>query len=358
MNLLGILAFIVLLSVIIIVHEFGHLLVAKHFGVYCHEFSLGMGPVLFQKKWKETTYSLRLIPFGGYVMMAGEEDGSQDEEMEWLKDLPEDRKLSKKPTFQKICVMLAGIFMNFLLAWALFVGISMAKGYTESEPLPIVYDIVENSPADKAGLKKEDTIVKATCGSESIEPETNYDLLKFIQINHETLDLVIERDGKQITTKIAPQYDEKAQGYTLGYVVVSYLKEIPWYMSFIEGTKDLYSATMDVYSSLGMLFSGKALNQLSGPVGIMNATAQTAQMGLLPYLSLMGLISVNIGIFNLLPIPALDGGRVLILLIEKLLRRKINTKLIENIIMISFVLLIGLMLFATYNDILRLTGMF
>ena len=128
-------------------------------------------------------------------------------------------------------------------------------------------------------------------------------------------------------------------------------------MSFVEGTKDLWDSTVEIYQSLGLLLSGQALDQLSGPVGILNVTARTAELGLNAYLSLVGLISVNVGIFNLIPIPALDGGRVLILLIEKILRRKINTALVENVIMISFVLLLGLMIFATYNDILRLVGM-
>lgn len=116
----------------------------------------------------------------------------------------------------------------------------------------------------------------------------------------------------------------------------------------------MISSTAEIYSSFGLLLSGKALDQLSGPVGIATVTAKTAEMGLSSYLSLMGLISLNIGIFNLIPIPALDGGRVLILLLEKIFRRKINAKIIENVIVVSFVLLIGLMLFATYNDILRL----
>lgn len=154
MSILGIIAFIVLLSVIIVVHELGHMLVAKHFGVYCHEFSLGMGPVLYQKKGKETTYSIRAIPFGGYVLMAGEEDGSQDDETEWLKEVPENRKLTSKPTYQKVLVMLAGVIMNFLLAWVIFIGISLANGYRQSDPLPVVYEVIENSPASEAGLQK------------------------------------------------------------------------------------------------------------------------------------------------------------------------------------------------------------
>ena len=357
MSLLGIIAFIILLSVIIVVHELGHMLVAKHFGVYCHEFSLGMGPVLFQKKGKETTYSLRAIPFGGYVMMAGEEDGSQDEDTDWLKDLPENRKLTSKPTYQKILVMLAGVMMNFVLAWAIFVGISMVNGYRQSDPLPVVYEVVDNSPASKAGLKKEDKIVYASSQDDEIYPETQYDLLKFVQLNHDTLDITVLRDGKEFETTITPEYDKESQGYTLGYIVAAYLEPIPWYMSFVEGTKDLVDSTIEIYQSLGLLLSGQALDQLSGPVGILNVTSKTTELGLKAYMSLVGLISVNVGIFNLIPIPALDGGRILILLIEKIFRRKINTALIENVIVISFILLLGLMAFATYNDILRLVGM-
>lgn len=357
MSILGIVSFIILLSVIIVVHELGHLLVAKFFGVYCHEFALGMGPVIIQKKWKETTYSLRAIPFGGYVLMAGEQDGSQDDETDWLKALDESRKLTSKPTYQKILIMLAGIIMNVILAWALFVGISMSNGYAESEPLPVVYEVVENTPAQKAGLQKDDKIIKAEGNGEVIYPKTQYELLKFIQLNHDELEITVERDGKEFETTITPYKDKESGTYDLGYVVVKYLTPIPWYMSFVEGTKELYSSTVEIYSSFGMLLSGKAFDQLSGPVGIANVTAKTTELGLSAYLSLMGLISLNIGIFNLIPIPALDGGRVLILLIEKLFRRKINTRIIENIIMASFVLLIGLMLFATYNDILRLVGM-
>ena len=357
MSILGIIAFIVLLSVIIVVHELGHMLVAKHFGVYCHEFSLGMGPVLYQKKGKETMYSIRAIPFGGYVLMAGEEDGSQDDETEWLKEVPENRKLTSKPTYQKVLVMLAGVIMNFLLAWVIFIGISLANGYRQSDPLPVVYEVIENSPASEAGLQKDDEIISARADGEEIKPEKQYDLLKFVQLHHDTLEITVSRDGQEFETTITPEYDKESQGYTLGYIVTAYLEPIPWYMSFVEGTKDLWDSTVEIYQSLGLLLSGQALDQLSGPVGILNVTARTAELGLNAYLSLVGLISVNVGIFNLIPIPALDGGRVLILLIEKILRRKINTALIENVIMISFVLLLGLMIFATYNDILRLVGM-
>ena len=299
MSILGIIAFIVLLSVIIVVHELGHMLVAKHFGVYCHEFSLGMGPVLYQKKGKETTYSIRAIPFGGYVLMAGEEDGSQDDETEWLKEVPENRKLTSKPTYQKVLVMLAGVIMNFLLAWVIFIGISLANGYRQSDPLPVVYEVIENSPASEAGLQKDDEIISARADGEEIKPETQYDLLKFVQLHHDTLEITVSRDGQEFETTITPEYDKESQGYTLGYIVAAYLEPIPWYMSFVEGTKDLWDSTVEIYQSLGLLLSGQALDQLSGPVGILNVTARTAELGLKAYLSLVGLISVNVGIFKL-----------------------------------------------------------
>lgn len=202
MSILGIIAFIVLLSVIIVVHELGHMLVAKHFGVYCHEFSLGMGPVLYQKKGKETTYSIRAIPFGGYVLMAGEEDGSQDDETEWLKEVPENRKLTSKPTYQKVLVMLAGVIMNFLLAWVIFIGISLANGYRQSDPLPVVYEVIENSPASEAGLQKDDEIISARADGEEIKPETQYDLLKFVQLHHDTLEITVSRDGRNLRQRL------------------------------------------------------------------------------------------------------------------------------------------------------------
>lgn len=351
---IGLIAFVFMLSVIVIIHELGHFLVARHYGVFCKEFSIGMGPLLYSHQGKETQFSIRAIPFGGYVMMAGEEDGSQDEEEDWLKNVPADRRLNHKPRWQQILVMVAGVCMNIVLAWGLFIGLSLTQGYVVEDPLPEVYEIVDDSPAQKAGLQIGDRILEARQGENVIEPATQYDLLEWMQYHHDQMTLKVERDQQILTMTITPQLDEESNTYTLGYVVQARARSIPWYQSFYYGTLDMLDSGTAIFSALAHLVQGEGLQNLSGPVGIAQVTTQATAMGLRSYLSLFALISLNIGIFNILPIPAMDGGRILILLLEKLFRRKINTKIVENIIVASFVLLIGLFLFATYNDIIRL----
>lgn len=352
-SLIGILAFVLMLSIIVVIHEFGHFIVARHFGVYCHEFSIGMGPAIYQHQGKQTMFSIRAIPLGGYVMMAGEEDGSQDEETDWLKNVPADQRLNNKKTWQQVLIMLAGVTMNFILAWCIYVGVQMNRGYVVEPALPIVYQVNEGSPAEAAGLKEGDEIVKITCGDHSLEPETQSELLEFIQFYHDELTLTVKRGDETVTLYATPEYNEEVQGYLLGFVSQTQTRKTAWYEAFGIATKDMIQDATTIYRSLGHLIKGEGLENLSGPVGIYNVTSQATQYGLQAYLILIAMISLNIGIFNLLPLPALDGGRIVIVLLEKALGHKIDPKIIETIIVGSFVLLIGLMLFATYNDLLR-----
>ncbi|WP_289182848.1 RIP metalloprotease RseP [uncultured Dubosiella sp.] len=356
MNLIiGLIAFLFMLSVIVIIHELGHFAMAKKFGVFCKEFSIGMGPALWQKEGKETTFSIRAIPFGGYVMMAGEQDGSQDEsEDDWLKDVPAARRLNNIAPWKQIVIMLAGVTMNIVLAYALFTGLAMARGYVVEDAKPVVYEVVENSPAAKAGMQKDDEIIRVTNGSESIEPQRQFDVIEFIQYNPTESTYTIARGNETLDVKITPRYNKDTQTYEIGSIATSYARPIAWYEAFKVGWDDMVDSGSSIFRSLGQLVKGKGYENLSGPVGILNLTKKTTEMGWMSYLSLFALISLNIGIFNLLPIPALDGGRVLILLIERITRRKINEKLVENIILASFVLLIGIFLFATYNDIAKM----
>lgn len=353
--IIGILAFIIMLSVIVILHELGHFLVARHFGVYCKEFSIGMGPALYQHEGKETTFSIRAIPFGGYVMMAGEEDGSQNDEDDWLKNVPENRRLNKISKWKQVCVMMAGIVMNILLAWIIYMAVAVSQGYVVEEAKPVVYVVQENSVAQKAGLQKDDRIlkVKSQDGS-TLKPKTQYEVLEFIQYHHNTLTLTVKRKDSTFTTMLKPSYDKEMEGYTIGYKSIALAKKIPWYQSLWVGTQNTWDSATTIFRSLNMLIHGQGLENLSGPVGILNVTSKSVQYGLSTYFSLFAMISLNIGIFNAIPIPALDGGRILILLIEKILGRKVSTKVVENIIMASFVLLMLLFVYATYNDILRL----
>ena len=353
--LLGVIAFVFMLSFIVVIHELGHFLVARHFGVYCHEFSIGMGPAIYQKQGKQTLFSIRAIPFGGYVMMAGENDGSQSEEDElsWLRKVPEEQRLYTKPAWQQICIMAAGVCMNVLVAWAMMIGISMAKGYTVAPAKPIVYQVVEDSPAEKAGLLPEDEIIRIEADGESLALDTQTQLLEFVQYHHDEVTLTILRGDQTVEISLSPSLNKEDEIYTIGIISLSSVKEIKWYESFKYGTLDMIDTASSIYRSLGMLIQGKGLENLSGPVGIYSVTAKSASYGLLTYLSLFAMICLNIGIFNLIPIPALDGGRILILIIERLLGRKVNQRVVESIIIGSFVFLFGILIFATFNDILR-----
>lgn len=357
---IGLLAFFFMLGVIIMIHEAGHFMAARAFGVYCHEFSFGFGPVLWQKQGKNTLFSIRAFPIGGYVSMAGETDypeesSENDEESDfWLSKVPENEKLNHKPIWQQIIVMIAGVAMNFLLALVLMVGIIQAQGAVSVPAEPIIYEVLDNTPAAKAGLASGDRILKiiASDGT-TLEPTTQNELSQFIQFNSGQSTLEILRGDETFTTTIQPELDEESQSYLMGYTTQNQVRKVNFFEAIQEGIKRLKDTVVLVFESFGQLFKGKGVESLSGPVGIYKVTDRVVSYGLLPYLSLCAMISLNIGIFNLLPIPALDGGRVLILLLEGLFKRKVPVKIVEGIILVSFVALFGLMIFSTYNDIVR-----
>ncbi len=360
--LIGILAFILMLGVIIVIHEAGHFMAARAFGVHCHEFSFGMGPLLWQKQGKHTLFSIRAFPIGGYVSMAGEtdddpsddEDESEDDEENWMKNVPDDQKLNHKPVWQQMIVMVAGVVMNFLLAFGLLAVVISGQGKVTDDAEPVVYEVIEGTPAQRAGLMTGDRILKITAEDGSfVEPKTQNDVSEFLIYNHGESEYLIEREGEQIAAKIEPRLDEETNTYMIGFTSQRIVRPVGFFESFKEAWLRLCDWTGTIFRSIGMLLQGKGLEGLSGPVGIYQVTHQVVSYGWLPYLSLCAMISLNIGIFNLLPIPALDGGRVLILLLEKIFRRKIPVRIVEGVILASFLLLFGLMIFSTYNDIAR-----
>lgn len=349
----GILAFIVLLSVIIIIHELGHLMTAKKFGVYCHEFSIGMGPCLWSHKFKETMLSLRAIPFGGYVMMAGEEDGG--EELEECKSVPQHRRLNGIAGWKQVIVMAAGAAMNILLAWVILIGISMYQGYTVDDSQPVVVAVNADSPAEQAGLQPGDEVVGLEAGGELLEHVSITRMNEQLQYYHdEAATLHVLREGEALSLSITPRYNAESRVWQLGFTSTAKVEKISKLQSIQVASGQLGEYSTMIFRGLQKMIQGVGLESVSGPVGIYQVTAETASMGLLPFLSLLALFSLNIGIFNLLPIPVLDGGRIVILLVEKVFHFKIKERVLNAIMLGSFALVIGLMIFATFNDVTRL----
>ena len=350
-----IILFIILLSVIITIHEAGHLLAAKTFGVYCYEFSFGMGPLVWKRKTKETQYSIRALPIGGYVSMAGEPDGDA---LYPDVTVPEGRRLTEQKTWKKVIIMLAGVMMNFLLAWVIFSLVILGAGMFRTSPEAIVSEVVAGSPAEAAGFMAGDRIVKITKeDGSSVKPKTYLDMQAFSSGYDGVETYIIERDGEQYEIRVQPEWNEESQSYLIGIIgpdaVIHQVNFLNcWYYGFAE----MGIITRMMITVIKGLFRGSGLDQLSGPVGIYQATETYAKLGLSSYLLLIGQLSLNVGIFNLLPLPVLDGGQIVLALCERAAGKPLNAKVKTVIMAVCWVLLISIMLFATWNDIARLIG--
>jgi regulator of sigma E protease len=347
-----IIKFIIILLILVTVHELGHFLFAKLFNVYVSEFALGFGPTIFSHQGKETKFSIRLLPLGGYAAMVGE-DGVIDER---LKHIPYERTVKGVNRFKQFLIMFGGSFMNIL--FALFLFIVLAFNQATANPNAIVGSVDKNSPAAQAGLKVDDKVVKIIQNKQETKVANYTDLTTFSALNKkgEAFTLVVDRAGKTRQINVKPKYNKTAQAYQIGIRS----KINPPATNIIDGIKNgylLFNNTKDViFSSLQQLLTGKVgVDQMAGPVGILQMTGQVDQAaGTWGLVSFAAMLSLNLAIFNLLPIPALDGGRILILLIEAITRKKLKPSLEEKIMLISFSLLMLLVIYVTFNDIARI----
>lgn len=357
-TIINVLVFILILGIIIFIHELGHFLAAKFFGVYCAQFSLGFGPKIFSKKGKETEYELRLLPFGGFVAMAGEEDQVDNEDM---KDIPVERTIKGLKTYQKVIVFLAGIFMNFVLAIIVTFGVNVVSGEV---PLNIaqVGQVVENSAAMEAGIQEGDLIKEI----DVVETGDTFIISNFNEIsfnqeklntkaNELTMIVSLERNHKDEKIKMKVDYNQEEGRYVLGIMQATR----PMKLSESFKYTFLYIGEMSVaiFSVLGMLVTkfSSTVTQLSGPAGIYQVTSEVVQQGQVAYLfNLLAMLSVNVGIFNLLPIPGLDGCQVLFALIEKAIGKELPHKVKLTLQLIGLGLVLFLMVFVTYQDFSRI----
>lgn len=339
-SFLSILIGIIIFGIIVIVHEFGHYFVAKLCKVKVTEFAIGMGPVIYQKKGKETTFSLRLLPLGGYCSM-GEDEDSDDP-----------NSFRKKPVPAKMAVILAGAFMNLVLGFVISIVAMIVSGVGISSTI-VYFD--ENAVSPDYGLQLNDEIVKIN-GTKIF---TARDITYLLSTDEDgIIDFVVKRNGEKIElndVKFPMLYNEESGKTTLRYDFkvlaekISIKNIIPY--SF---NNTVYCGRI-VFMSLRDLITGKyGLNDLQGPVGIVTTIGSSVTEEGLDWdflLQLASLITVNIGIFNLLPIPALDGGRFVFLVIEAIRRKPIKAETEGMIHFIGLALLMLLMITVTFNDV-------
>lgn len=328
--------------IIVLVHELGHFTVAKLVGVKVHEFAIGMGPRLFKVKRGETEYSLRALPIGGYVKMEGEDEESEDV-----------RSLSKQPVLSRIAVFGAGAFMNFVLAFVIF---SVLTFYSGAIGTTTIEKVSEGFPADIVGLQSGDKIVKIDDKDinswEEIVNEIN--MSKGNEIN-----ITVDRNGVLKEFTIKPNVKELENGNEQFLIGISPV--IKRDLSFLDivksGIKKTFFFVGLLFDFLGNLIRGNVgSSDVAGPVGVISAVGEAAQYGFLNLLGFAGFLSVNLGFINLLPIPALDGSRIMFGVIELVRGKPLNPEKEGFIHFIGFVLLMGLILFVTFFDLRRLFG--
>ena len=334
---------ILIFSIIILFHELGHFLLAKANGIRVNEFSLGLGPTLIGFTKGETKYSLKLLPFGGACMMEGEDESSSDS-----------HAFGNKSVWARISVVFAGPFFNFIMAFVFAVILICSIGFD----IPRISGVVEGYAAEEAGLQGGDIITEINGKNIYFYRQvSNYTLFH----PGEPMEIVYERDGVEHETTLIPKYVEEEQRYLYGFYSPREREQTGFFKTIIYAFHEVgYNITTTVESLKLLLGGGVSVNDLSGPVGIVNSIGSTYQESVkesgyyyafLNMVNWMILLSANLGVMNLLPIPALDGGRLVFLILEAIRGKAIDQDKEGMIHTVGILLLLALMVVVLFNDI-------
>lgn len=382
---MSIIIFIIVLGVLIFVHELGHFIFAKKTGMLVEEFALGFPPRIFSFRKGETKYSLGLIPIGGFVKILGEEYddpklsvpnqseidrqvGQEGKENQKPKNY--ERRFTNRPKWAQALVLVAGVSFNLLLAWVLIsigfisglpVAVDEFETSSISNPQLILLNVLPDSPAGQAGLKVGDKILSLEVNSEVVHGTDGSEVIENFIASHggQEIDLSYERGAKTISTYVTPQEGviegKPAVGVSFGMVGVV---KFNFFRAVWEGLKYTLSLTLATAVGLALFLKGLVtgsadLSQVSGPVGIVTMVGDAFSFGFVYLLSFVSFISINLAVINLIPMPALDGGRLLFVLIEKIKGSPIKAKVANLLNLIGFALLILLMVVITFSDVAK-----
>lgn len=361
--MISIIVFLIILSILVIIHELGHFLAAKKNDVYVEEFGLGLPPRLYGIKRGETIYSINLLPFGGFVKLLGEEEQELKEKKLPLK-FKKRAFVSKKP-WQKGLIITAGVIGNFLLGW-IIISYLFTQGVPVKTNKVIIEKVVNKSPAWFAGLKPKD-IIKSLKVKKPNSPVKKYqlespqvliDLVK--KYSNQEIRLTIQRNSKEFSVLITPRKNPPKGEGPLGIVITSFIeKKYPWYQApifgLIESIKITVITVKELTKALFFFLSGqKTKLEITGPVGIAKITSTAVKFGHNAVIQLLGLLSLNLAIVNILPFPALDGGRLALIVYEAVSKKKVDAKIEKRLNLIGFAILLSLIILVTINDIVKI----
>lgn len=324
-----------LLGFLIFIHELGHFTVAKLCKVRVNEFAIGFGPTIWKKQGKETKYALRLVPLGGFVKMQGEEERSDEE-----------GSFSKASIPKRIAIVIAGATVNIIFALVVYFILTATAGpYVTNE----VIQTIDGYPAQELGIEPGDKIIQINDKKIS----NLYELNDAIQKYNQEINIKIDRNGEIIEYTTVPKAEEN-NGYKVFFLGVNLKTAEDTFLNrCINGLINVKDFTFSIVDNMKQLFTGHiGVDQMMGPVGISEVVSKTN--GIREFVYMLALISMSLGVTNLLPIPALDGGKILILIIEAIRRKPMDEKTEINIQLIGFAILIALSIYVTYNDITRI----
>ncbi len=355
-------SFIAIISLIVFIHEFGHFIVARWCGVKIEEFAIGFGKKIFGFRDKKgTQWKFCILPFGGYVKMYGDKNGASIPDLELVKKMsPHERKISflGKNVYQRIAIVSAGPIANFILAIFIFNFLFKVNGISQIEPL--VSEVVENSASFEAGIKKGDRILAID----------NKEIEDFQEIRNtvvtgleEDLNFKILRDNKELDIKISPKiisqkdmFGDDIKMRSIGLIAENVIKkELSLIESFVEANKETLNISKSIFKTLGQLITGqRSVKELGGPVKIAKYSGKTVDMGLVVVAWFMAMISINLGVMNLLPIPVLDGGHLFYYFIEAIKGKPLSQKMQTYGYNFGLAIVLSLMVFTTLNDIFQI----
>ncbi len=328
---------IIAFCILIISHELGHFAMAKAFGIYVYDFNLGMGPEIFSYKGKETKYVFRLLPIGGAVRMMGEDEGS---------DNP--RAFNRKPVLKRMAVIFAGPFMNFITAILIFMVVFLMLGMptqTSRVGMPI-----PGQAAEAAGIEEGDLVL--SINGQGVEGWMQMTEIIQAQEPGAVLDVIIKRGDNTLPLTIKPYFDEESSRWLMG--IQPFMEKRSVFSAIGLGVSQSYELSRLLLVTLAKMVTRQVPADLAGPIGVVNAVGEAASSGMQNFLILVGFLSINLGIINLLPLPALDGSRLVFLALEGIRGKPIDPEKEGRIHFIGFALLMLLMVMVTYKDILRL----
>ena len=355
-------SFIAIISLIVFIHEFGHFIVARWCGVKIEEFAIGFGKKIFGFRDKKgTEWKFCILPFGGYVKMYGDKNGASIPDIELIKQMStHERKISflGKNVYQRIAIVGAGPIANFILAIFIFTCLFKVNGISQVEP--VVSEIVENSASFEAGIKKGDRILAI----DDKEIEDFQDIRSLVVTGLEAdLNFKIERQGEELNIKITPKiisqkdiFGDEIKIRTIGLIAENVIKkELSLIGSFVEANKETLNISQSILKTLGQLITGqRSVKELGGPLKIAKYSGKTVEQGLVVVAWFMAMISINLGVMNLLPIPVLDGGHLFYYFFEAIRGKPLSQKVQTYGYNFGLAIVLSLMVFTTLNDIFQM----